>query len=121
LKRLALAADATERARRLRGNMTDAERVLWRALREAFPAWHWRKQVQLGPYFADFLSHSAKLVIELDGGQHAITRSYDEVRTRFIEARGFSMLRFWNSDALSNTDGVLQTIGQRLSETGGPR
>jgi len=72
----------------------------------------------LGPYFADFACFSAKLVIELDGGQHAIRQSYDEVRTRFIEAQGFSMLRFWNSDALSNTDGVLRVIAERLPQSG---
>jgi very-short-patch-repair endonuclease len=118
---LNLAPDAVHRARRLRRNMTDPERILWRALREAFPACHWRKQVPLGPYFADFASHSAKLVLELDGSQHSSSRSYDEARTRFIEQQGFSVVRFWNTDVLSNTDGVLQTIAQRLSETGDAR
>ena len=121
LRRLSLAADATQHARRLRANMTDAERLLWRALREAFPSYHWRKQVPLGRYFADFASHSAKLVVELDGGQHSSSRAYDEARTRFIEQQGFSVVRFWNTDVLSNTDGVLHTIAQRLSETGGVR
>lgn len=97
--------------------MTKAERVLWRALREALPDYHWRKQVPLGPYFADFASHSIKLVIEVDGGQHACDGAYDEARTRFIEAQGFRVLRFWNSDVLGNVDGVIQMIAGILAET----
>ena len=114
-RRLALAPGAVERARRLRRNMTDAERVLWRALRSSFPHYHWRKQVPLGSYFADFASHSAKLIVELDGGQHAEATDYDTERTRFLEADGFRVLRFWNNDVLSNTDGVLDRIAQSLS------
>jgi very-short-patch-repair endonuclease len=94
--------------------MTTAERVLWRALREALPAWHWRKQVPLGPYFADFASHSAKLVIELDGGQHAAAEAHDDRHTHFLEAEGFQVLRFWNNDVLANTDGVVQRIAAEL-------
>ena len=115
LKRLLLAPDATDKARRLRRNMTDAERVLWRALRETFPDSHWRKQVPLGPYFADFASHSAKLIIEDDGGQHATATAYGARRTVFLDTEGFRVLRFWNNDVLSNIDGVLQAIAQVLS------
>ena len=97
--------------------MTDAERVLWRALRESFPGHHWRKEAPLGPYFADFLSHSAKLVIEVDGGQHAVARAYDEARTRFIEAQGFRVLRFWNNEVLGNAGGVIHLIASSLAET----
>jgi very-short-patch-repair endonuclease len=94
--------------------MTDAERVLWRALREALPGWHWRKQVPLGPYFADFASHSAKLIVEVDGGQHAEAAAYDRKRTVFLEAEGFRVVRFWNNEVLSNTNGVLEAIAQVL-------
>jgi very-short-patch-repair endonuclease len=114
LKRLALPSDAIERARGLRKRMTKAERVLWRALREALPVWHWRKQVPLGPYYADFASHSAKLIIELDGGQHADAAAYDAERTKFLEAEGYRVLRFWNNDALANTGGVLEHIAEEL-------
>jgi very-short-patch-repair endonuclease len=95
--------------------MTKAERALWRALRESLPGRHWRKQVPLGPYFADFANHSAKLIVELDGGQHAASVDYDEERTRFLEAQGYRVLRFWNNDALSNTTGVLETIAAELT------
>ena len=117
LKRLKLAPDAIDRARRLRRRMTDAERALWRALREAVPGWHWRKQVPLGPYFADFASHSAKLIIELDGGQHAAKTDHDAERSRFLESEGYRVIRFWNNEVLSNTDGVLQRIAGYLSQT----
>ena len=114
LKRFALRPDAIRRARRLRRNMTDAERVLWRALRQSLPVYHWRKQVPLGPYFADFASHSAKLIIEVDGGQHATETAYDAKRTAFLHGQGFRVLRFWNNDILSNIDGVLRMVAQAL-------
>jgi very-short-patch-repair endonuclease len=94
--------------------MTKAERLLWRTLREALPQYHWRKQVPLGLYFADFASHSAKLIVELDGGQHAATVDYDADRTRFLEREGFDVVRFWNNDVLTNPDGVVRTIAERL-------
>lgn len=115
LKRLTLAPGAIGHARRLRKSMTPAERVLWRALREALPDCHWRKQVPLGPYYADFALHSAKLIIEVDGGQHAIATAHDAERTRFLQSEGFRVLRFWNNDVLSNTDGVLQRIAEELN------
>ena len=94
--------------------MTDAERVLWRALRQSLPVYHWRKQVPPGPYFADFASHSAKLIIEVDGGQHATEAAYDAKRTTFLQAQGFRVLRFWNNDILSKIDGVLRMVTQAL-------
>ncbi|MFL6731536.1 MAG: endonuclease domain-containing protein [Sphingomicrobium sp.] len=109
---MALRPDAVSRARRLRRRMTHAERILWRSLRDALPEWHWRKQVPLGPYFADFASHSAKLIIELDGGQHAGAVDRHTERTRFLEDQGFRVLRFWNNDVLGNVVGVLENIAQ---------
>jgi len=98
--------------------MTDAERVLWRALRESLPQVHWRKQVPIGPYFADFACFAEKLVIELDGGQHASIHAYDEARTRFIEGHGYRVLRFWNNDVLGNTEGVVSTVMRALRAEG---
>lgn len=69
----------------------------------------------VGPYIADFACFAEKLIIELDGGQHASAEAYDERRARFIEAQGFRVLRFWNNDVVSNTDGVLHRIGESLS------
>ena len=94
--------------------MTDAERLLWRALRSALPAYHWRKQVPLGAYIADFCSHGSKLIIEVDGGQHAEALEYDAARTRFIEGEGFRVMRFWNNEVTNNIDGVIATIAATL-------
>ncbi|HYD24819.1 MAG TPA: DUF559 domain-containing protein [Croceibacterium sp.] len=106
-----------DRARRLRRDMTDAEKRLWRALREAFPEAKFRRQSPVGPYIADFLSFRHRLVIELDGGQH--TPETDAARTRYLEREGFAVLRFWNNDALANTAGVMAQISLSLGEREG--
>jgi very-short-patch-repair endonuclease len=103
------------RARALRREATEAEKHLHRALKEAFPHLKWRFQVPMGSYCVDFLCFSAKLVIEVDGGQHAEAASYDVARTRFIESEGYRVLRFWNNDVLGNTDGVIEAIRNSLS------
>src|SRR3546814_5708338 len=101
-KRQLLPALAPFRARELRRHATEAEKLLWRALREAFPTAKFRRRVPRGPYFADFCSHAARLVIEVDGGQHAEARAYDTARTRFIGREGYRVLRFWNTEVLGN-------------------
>ncbi len=115
LRRLSLPIGVTQRARRLRRNMTAVERRLWAALRTTFPDAHWRKQVPLGPYFTDFCSHGAKLIVECDGGQHAEAGDHDAARTRFLEAEGYRVIRFWNNEVLENVDGVLQASAATLS------
>lgn len=107
------------RARTLRRDATDAEKRMWRALRETFPALKWRRQVPIGPYFADFFSFAAKLVVEVDGGQHAEASSYDARRTGFLRAQGLTVLRFWNDDVLTNTQGVMTQISLSLREREG--
>jgi very-short-patch-repair endonuclease len=94
--------------------MTDAERKLWRVLRESFPDARFRKQVPIRHYIADFASHSAKLIIEVDGGQH--DGEADADRTRLIEAEGYRVIRFWNNDILCNSDGVWSVIDRVLHE-----
>jgi very-short-patch-repair endonuclease len=106
---------AVQRARQLRRDSTDAEKRLWRALRSKLPQYKWRRQMPVGPYFADFACLAQKLVIELDGGQHANAADYDAARSRFIRAQGYRILRFWNDDVLSNTYGVLERIAESLS------
>jgi very-short-patch-repair endonuclease len=69
----------------------------------------------MGPYFADFFCPEAKLVVEVDGGQHDWERAKDEERTRYIESLGFRVIRFWNNDVLGNTDGVLERIVTELA------
>ena len=119
MKRLALRPDAILRARTLRRDMTPQERKLWRALRENFPEAHFRKQVPMGLYTADFAWHTAKLVIEVDGGQHGTdaVRSHDTVRTRYIEAQGYRVIRFWNTDIDHNLEGVLAIIADAVADT----
>jgi very-short-patch-repair endonuclease len=102
----------------LRLNTTDAEKKVWKALREAFPEAKFRRQVPLGSYFADFCSHSAKLVIEIDGGQHGETVEYDAARTRFINNEGYQVIRFWNNDVMDNIEGVMARIQESLSPCG---
>lgn len=67
------------------------------------------------PLFADFLCLSARLVIEVDGGQHDEAKNYDEARTRFIAAKGHRLILYWNNDVLTNLDGVLADIASHLS------
>jgi very-short-patch-repair endonuclease len=104
-------------ARQMRAQPTDAERVLWLRLRHdiALTGSHFRRQALIGPYIVDFASRKAKLVIELDGGQHDVQRDADDARTRRIEARGYRVLRFWNHDVLGNLDGVLSEIQSALN------
>ena len=97
-------------ARQLRVTSTDAEFRLWQRLRNrALGGFKFRRQFPVGPYIADFICIERKLIVELDGGQHADNPA-DERRTRFLELRGYRVIRFWNPDVLSNTDGVLEMI-----------
>jgi very-short-patch-repair endonuclease len=98
------------RARALRRDATEAEKKLWQHLRQPpFKEHHFRRQATIGPYFADFASHQLRIVIELDGGQHADSKS-DEVRTKYLEANGYRVLRFWNNEVGENISGVLSMI-----------
>jgi len=111
-----LPSGSVDRARDLRRNATEAEKRLLRALREAFPTAKFRYQVPYSPYFVDFLSFGAKLIVEVDGGQHGEAATYDAARTCFLEGEGYRVLRFWNNDVLANTDGVIETIGKSVSQ-----
>jgi very-short-patch-repair endonuclease len=97
--------------------MTDAERTLWRVLRGyKDKGFHFRRQVPMGPYVADFACHPAKLVIEVDGGQHGLAghQAADDRRTEWLEGQGYRVLRFWNNDVLGNADGVAALIDAAL-------
>jgi very-short-patch-repair endonuclease len=98
------------RARALRRDATEAEKKLWQHLRQPpFKERHFRRQATIGPYFADFASHQFRIVIEVDGGQHSGNAS-DEARTRYLEAKSYRVLRFWNNDVLENISGFLSAI-----------
>ncbi len=109
-------------ARPMRAQPTDAERVLWQRLRHdiALVGSHFRRQALVGPFIVDFASRKAKLVIELDGGQHDWQQASDARRTRQIEAAGYRVLRFWNNDVLGNLEGVLNEIQRALPPTPDP-
>jgi very-short-patch-repair endonuclease len=109
-------------ARSMRAQPTDAERTLWRRLRYdiSLTDSHFRRQALIGPFIVDFASRRAKLVIELDGGQHDWQQAADALRTRQIEASGYRLLRFWNNDVLNNIDGVLSEIQSALPPTPAP-
>ena len=108
---------ADQRARRLRRNPTDAEKKLWSLLRrKQLSGYRFRRQVPIGPYVVDFACLAAHLVIEVDGGQHAVSVDKDRQRTAWLESRGYKVVRFWNNDVLGNPDGVLQTILRALGD-----
>jgi very-short-patch-repair endonuclease len=91
------------RAQELRRNTTDAEKRLWRQLRRLdLDGSHFRRQVPIGPYIADFACMAARLLIEIDGSQHAEDRNkaHDDARTCWLEKEGYRVLRFWNSDVV---------------------
>jgi very-short-patch-repair endonuclease len=98
-------------ARRMRAQPTDAERMLWQRLRHDITL----AGSHFGPFIVDFVSRKARLVIELDGGQHSWQQAADTKRTRQIEAHGYRLLRFWNNDVLANIDGVLSEIQSALT------
>ncbi|WP_417513019.1 endonuclease domain-containing protein [Minwuia sp.] len=99
------------RAQFLRRNQTEAERLLWSRLRgKQVDGARFRRQVPLGRYTADFCSFERRVVIELDGGQHAKQQVHDEIRTRWMEAEGFVVLRYWNRSVFEQLDDVLSEI-----------
>ena len=106
----------TRRARDLRKNATEAERLLWRALRESFPV-RVRRQHPIGRHIADFAIPAHKLVIEIDGGQHATAVESDTERTRALSAHGYRVVRFWNNDVLDNLAGVIATIAAEIDRS----
>ena len=116
MKRLSLKPTAIGRARALRRSATAAETRLWNLLRTQLREAKFRRQVPIGPYFADFASHGAKLIVEVDGGQHSAER--DAARTTFLQAEGYRVLRFWNNEVLQNLDGVLAMIAKALFPRG---
>jgi 2-isopropylmalate synthase len=100
-----------DRARQMRREMTDAERKLWRILRNrAFAGVKFRRQFPIGNYIADFCCHEHRLIVELDGGQHAEQEAADALRSRFLAAEGFRVLRFWNEQVLTGSEFVLAEI-----------
>ncbi len=102
------APPAHTRARRLRRDATDAERSLWSALRSRQHGFKFRRQHPIPPYTADFACIEARVIVEVDGGQHGGAR--DAARDAQLAAMGWQVLRYWNSDVADNVEGVLADI-----------
>ena len=100
-------------ARNLRKNQTKEEDILWQLLRNRqFMGLKFKRQVPIGNYIVDFVCEEKKLVIEIDGGQHNIPDNVkaDEVRTNYINSKGYRVVRFWNNDINQNIEGVYETL-----------
>ena len=103
-------------ARRLRRDATEVERRMWRLLRSrALAGWKFRRQHPIERFVSDFACPAAKLVIELDGGQHADRAAQDAERTSVLARRGWRVLRFWNTEVIENAEDVANTILTALS------
>jgi very-short-patch-repair endonuclease len=112
------------RRRRLQRESADAEQILWNHLRDRpFSAFKFRRQHPLGPFIADFLCPACSLVIELDAGQHIEpnAQSYDAWRTRFLNERGITVIRFQNDQVFREIDAVLDAILHALTASGRPQ
>lgn len=104
-----------ERVRELRKNMTDAEQTLWKRLRlRQLEGYKFRRQQPIGNYIVDFVCLEKRIIIEVDGSQHAQQLSYDSNRSVWLEKEGYTILRFWNNEVLNETDGVLEVIIKSL-------
>jgi len=106
------------RARELRRSPAHIERLLWNRLRFwQIDGFKFRRQQPLGNYIADFVCFERRLIVEIDGGQHAAKKEYDAKRDSWLHDQGFIVLRFWNSDIVENMEGVLQSILDNLRST----
>ena len=106
----------TSRARQLRARQTEAERKLWFLLRDRrLNGAKFRRQVPIGKYIADFVCQEARLIVELDGGQHTDRIAYDTARTEWLAGVGYRVLRIWNNDLTENEEGVLTAIYNELN------
>jgi very-short-patch-repair endonuclease len=103
--------DLVSLSRNLRKRQTDAENLLWRHLRrKQVEGVKFRRQHPIGKYIVDFVCLEKQLILEIDGGQHAIEKDKDNERDNWLRAEGYKVLRFWNNDVLTNLEGVLETI-----------
>lgn len=102
----------------LRKDLTPAERKLWSRIRNGQLGVTFRRQHAIGNYIPDFCSPKAKLVIELDGGQHVEQQEYDDERTKYLESQGYKVVRFWNNQVLNEIDNVILAILNELDQRG---
>ena len=116
-----MASISVSRARHLRKQSTDAEKILWRHIRSRqLAGYKFRRQAPIGKYIVDFLCYEQKLVIEIDGGQHQLRSKSDSERTNWLEAQGFRVVRFWNNQVLAETEAVLEAILREMQGEDSP-
>jgi very-short-patch-repair endonuclease len=111
-------------AKGIRKRLTDVELLLWSRLRAGhFEGMKFRRQHPIGPYIVDFVCLEGRLIIELDGSQHALPEEIlkDRQRGTWLEKEGYTVVRFWDNEVLSNTSGVLEAIRERLHRTPSPQ
>jgi very-short-patch-repair endonuclease len=102
-------------SKKLRKNMTDAEKHLWKYLRNRqLEGYKFRRQQVIEDYIVDFVNFEKKLIIELDGGQHNIYKNRDIIRDRRLKELGYKVIRFWDNDVLTNIEGVLEKIREEI-------
>ncbi len=108
--------DLVSRAKELRKHQSDAEKLLWQKLRSCqLKGYKFRRQVPIAPYIADFVCVSEKLIVEVDGGQHMDAKNYDERRSKYLQKKGYQVVRFWNNQVLLEVDAVLESIALTLA------
>jgi len=108
-------------ARALRADMPDAELCLWRGLRNRqLHGARFRRQHPIGPFIVDFACVEYRLVIEVDGGHHAVREAADAARTKYLRCNGWRVLRYWNNDVLRNDNAVLDDIAAKIAEVTSP-
>ncbi len=106
----------TDNAQSLRKRMTEVEKTLWYYLRDRrFEGLKFRRQYPLGKFIVDFICVEKKLIIELDGGQHAINANRDLMRDIWLGEQGYHVVRFWNNEVIENLNGVLETLHSYLN------
>jgi very-short-patch-repair endonuclease len=112
-----------DRAKELRGNQTDAEKFVWRQLRNRrFEGFKFRRQVPLGNYIVDFVCFDHRLIVELDGGQHneSSHRTYDANRDGWLRLQGFNVVRFWNHEVFTEWEVIEEVIWRELHKAPSP-
>jgi very-short-patch-repair endonuclease len=110
-----------DRARQLRKDLTDTERLVWSKLRNRrFAQFKFRRQVPLGNFIVDFVCFDRRLIVELDGGQHTLQREYDEKRTGWLKSQGFDIVRFWNHEVFQDWDAIEELIWRKLQQNPSP-
>ncbi len=110
-----------QNAKSLRSNQTDAEQKLWYHLRgHRFLGLKFKRQKPMGNYIVDFVCVERKLIIELDGSQHADQHEYDATRDAWLRGEGYTVLRFWNNEVLGELEGVVEKIRLALSPDPSP-